>query len=175
MAVLVLLVIYPAFEAVKFSLGLIPEDNPAYASGMDLVRSSTPTFLAFTKLFASQFFTDNFALTLRVSLVSVILLVLVSYPLALFSRFGRGKPAEVIRVLSLLPMFVPVIIATYALITFFGDNGWAEAILMRFGIPYNSIIRQESGIVLGQIWVGIPFAVLMLSSGLDSISNESLS
>jgi putative spermidine/putrescine transport system permease protein len=174
MAVLVLLVIYPAFEAVKFSLGIIPEDNPAYASGMDLVRSSTPTFLAFNKLFANQFFADNFALTLRVSLVSVVLLVLVSYPLALYSRFGHGKPAEVIRVLSLLPMFVPVIIATYALITFFGDNGWAEAILMRFGIPYNSIIRQESGIVLGQIWVGIPFAVLMLSSGLDAISNESL-
>jgi putative spermidine/putrescine transport system permease protein len=174
MAVLVLLVIYPALEAVKFSLGLIPEDNPAYASGMDLVRSSTPTFEAFSKLFASQFFAGNFALTLRVSFISVILLVLVSYPLALFARFGRGKPAEVIRMLSLLPMFVPVIIATYALITFFGDNGWAEAILTRFGIAYNSIIRQESGIVLGQVWVGIPFAVLMLSSGLDAISNESL-
>jgi putative spermidine/putrescine transport system permease protein len=109
-----------------------------------------------------------------VSLLSVLLLVLVAYPLALYARFGRGRLATLTRGLYLLPMFVPVIIATYALITFYGDNGWLEAILTPFGIPYHSVIRQEAGIVLGQVWVGIPFAVLMISSGLEGISFESL-
>ncbi len=174
LAVLVFLVVVPALEALRFSLGLVPADNPAYASGMDLVRSDTPTLEAFRQLFTNRFFTGNFDVTLRVSLVSVALLVLVSYPLALYARFGRGRLADLTRALYLLPMFVPVIIASYALITFYGDNGWLESILGVFGIPYRSIIRQEAGIVLGQVWVSIPFAVLMLSSGLEGVSNESL-
>jgi putative spermidine/putrescine transport system permease protein len=173
-AVLVLLVVYPALDALRFSLGFVPTDNPSYASGLDLIRSSSPTLEVFQKLFSSSFFSGNLALTLRVSFVSVVLLVLLSYPLALYTRFGHGKLAEAARVLYLLPMFVPVVIATYALITFFGDNGWLEAILGVFKIPYHSIIRQEAGIVLGHVWVGIPFAVLMISSGLESVSNETL-
>ena len=174
MLVLVMLVLYPAFEALRFSLGSVPADNPAYNTGMDLIRSETPTLAVFEKLLGNAFFSSSFVLTLRVSFVSVLLLVLVSYPLALYARFGRGRLADAIRFLYLLPMFVPVVIATYALITFFGDNGWLEAILAVFGIPYHSVIRQELGIVLGQVWVGIPFAVLMLSSGLEGVSNESL-
>ncbi len=172
--VLILLVLYPALEALRFSLGFVPADNPTYASGLDLVNSKTGSLEVFKKLFASSFFSSNLILTLRVSFVSVLLLVLVSYPLALFARFGRGKLAGVARVWYLLPMFVPVVIATYALITFFGDNGWLEAILGAVSIPYHSVIRQEAGIVLGHVWVGVPFAVLMLSSGLDGISNESI-
>ncbi|NJK45708.1 MAG: ABC transporter permease subunit, partial [Pleurocapsa sp. SU_196_0] len=173
-AVLTVLIVVPALEALRFSLGFVPEDNPAYASGLDLVRSDTGTLEAFQKLFGNAFFSSNLALTWRVSLVSVGLLVLVAYPLALYARFGRGRLARLTRSLYLLPMFVPVIIAAYALITFYGDNGWLESILAVFGIPYRSVIRQEAGIVLGQVWVGIPFAVLMLSSGLEGISFESL-
>jgi putative spermidine/putrescine transport system permease protein len=172
--VLLFLVVIPAFEAVRFSLGLVPADNPAYASGLDLVKSETPTLEAFQRLFQNSFFSGNLALTWRVSLVSVVLLVLVSYPLALVARFGRGRLADITRALYLLPMFVPVVIATYALITFYGDNGWLEAILNVFGVPYHSVIRQEAGIVLGQVWVSIPFAVLMISSGLEGVSVESL-
>ena len=173
-AVLTLLTVIPALEALRFSLGFVPQDNPAYASGLDLVRSDSVTLEAFNRLFSSSFFADNLAVTWRVSLLTVLLLILVAYPLALYARFGQGRLAQLTRALYLLPMFIPVIIATYALITFYGDNGWLEAILSVFGIPYNSIIRQESGIVLGSVWVGIPFAVLMISSGLEGISYESI-
>jgi putative spermidine/putrescine transport system permease protein len=173
-AVLGLLILYPAFEALRFSLGLIPEDNPAYASGMDLIRSKTPSLAPFERLFSSPFFAANFGITWRVSLWSVVLLVLVSYPLALFGKYGQGRLAGLSRGFSLLPMFIPTIIATYALITFYGDNGWLEALLNVVGVAYTSIIRQEAGIVMGHVWVGIPFAVLMLTSGLDGIGSETL-
>ncbi len=174
MLVLVVLTVIPALEAVRFSLGFVPEDNPAYASGLDLIRSNSGSLEVFNKLFASSFFSSNLALTLRVSFVTVFILVLLAYPLALYARFGSGRLAQITKALYLLPMFVPVIIATYALITFYGDNGWLEAILGVFGIAYTSLIRQEAGIIMGHIWVGIPFAVLMLSSGLEGIGFESI-
>jgi putative spermidine/putrescine transport system permease protein len=174
MLVFGVLIVFPTFEALRFSLGLVPQDNPAYSSGMDVVSSSRLTTEPFTKLFASASFAQNFALTWRVSLWSVLLLVLISYPLSLFAHFGQGRLAALTKGLALLPMFIPTIIATYALITFYGDNGWLEAFLSIFKIPYTSIIRQEAGIVLGHVWVGIPFTVLMLSSGLEGISPETI-
>ena len=174
MLVLVVLTVIPALEAVRFSLGFVPEDNPAYASGLDLIRSNSGSFEVFNKLFASSFFSSSLVLTLRVSFLTVILLVLLADPLALYTRFGHGRLAQIAKALYLLPMFIPVIIATYALITFYGDNGWLEAILAVFGVSYSSLIRQEAGIILGHVWVGIPFAVLMLSSGLEGIGLESI-
>ena len=174
MLVLVVLTVIPALEAVRFSLGFVPEDNPAYASGLDLIRSNSGSLEVFNKLFASSFFSSNLALTLRVSFLTVTFLVLLAYPLALYTRFGQGRLAQIAKGLYLLPMFIPVIIASYALITFYGDNGWLEAILAVFGVSYSSLIRQEAGITLGHVWVGIPFAVLMLSSGLEGIGVESI-
>ncbi|MDX2004214.1 MAG: ABC transporter permease subunit [Meiothermus sp.] len=172
MVVLFFLILLPAFEAVKFSLGLVPEDNVAYASGLNVIRSNGPTLEVFEKLFASPFFQQNVRLTFFVSIVSVLILLVVAYVLALYARFGKGRLPSIIRTLYLVPMFIPTIIASYALIVFFGDNGLLEALLSRFGVPYQTIIRQDWGIIMGQVWASIPFAVLMLSSGLDAISDD---
>jgi len=172
MALLTLLIVLPALDAVRFSLGLVPEDNMSYANGLNVLRSKTATLEVFQKLFATPSFQQNLALTLFVTLTSVGILAVVAYALALYSRFSRGRMVGVVRILYLVPMFVPGIIAVYALITFYGDNGLLEAMLNKVGVEYQSVIRRDWGIVLGQVWTGIPFAVLMLSSGLDGISEE---
>ncbi len=172
MLVLVFLVLLPALEALRFSLGLVPQGNVSYASGLNLVSTQTPTLKVFENVFASDAFKQNMRLTLFVTFASVLLLTAIAYALALYARFGRGRLRNIVRTLYLLPMFVPGIIAVYALITFYGDNGLLEAMLSVLHIPYTSPIRHEWGIVLGQVWTGIPFAVLMLSSGLDGVSEE---
>ncbi len=175
LAVLVFLVLLPALEALQFSLGRLPADNVSYASGLNLVSTQTPTLKVFQNLFASPAFAQNIRLTLFVTFFSVLLLTTLAYLLALYGRFGRGvRLRNVVRTLYLLPMFVPGIIAVYALITFYGDNGLLEAMLNVLHLPYSSPIRHEWGIVLGQVWTGIPFAVLLLSSGLDGISEEQI-
>ncbi len=172
LAVLTLLVLLPAFDALRFSLGLVPEDNVSYASGLNVVRSAHPTLEPFGRLFASASFRRDLGLTLAVTLLSVTLLTLVSYALAVYARFGRDRWVGVVRTLYLLPMFIPGIIAAYAITTFYGDHGLLQAMLGRVGVGYTSPIRQSWGIVLGSVWTGIPFAVLMLSSGLDAVAEE---
>ena len=69
-------------------------------------------------------------------------------------------------------MFVPVVIAVYAAITFYVDRGVLAALLHVVGIPYVSPAYKPGGVVLTQVWFNIPFAVLMLGSGLDGIEQE---
>jgi len=170
--VLVLLIIVPAVDAVLFSIGQVPKNNLSYSSGMHLVVSDTPTFEVYQKLFASKFFQDDLSLTFFVTFVSVVLVLIVSYIMALYVRFGSGPLPNIVRTLYLIPMFVPVVIASYALITFYVNHGVLESVFSHVGVTYNSPIYHRAGIIMGQVWVNIPFAVLMLGSGLDGLPQE---
>ncbi|THF86757.1 ABC transporter permease subunit [Deinococcus sp. KSM4-11] len=172
--VLTLLVLWPAVDALRFSLGLVPAGNVNYTTGLDLIRSDHPTLAVFSRLVSNVAFGRDLRLTLFVTVTATALLTALAYSLALYGRFHKGRSTELVRTLYLLPMFIPTIIAAYAITTFYGDNGLLEALLSKVGLGYTSPIRLPWGIVLGQVWVGIPFAVLMLSSGLDGIPEEQI-
>ena len=171
-ALLLLLVVLPALQATTFSLGLVPSNNLTFSTGQHLIKSETPTLDVYRDLLASPFIRDDLALTLWISVISVVLVAIVGYVLALYVRFGNGRLPQIVRSLYLIPMFVPVVIATYAAITFYVDRGVLASILHVFGLPYVSPAYKASGVVITQVWFNIPFAVLMLGSGLDGIEQE---
>jgi len=171
-AVLVVLIVVPAIQATTFSLGLVPTDNLTFSTGQHLIKSDTPTLDVYRDLLASSFIRDDLSMTLWITLVSVVLVAIVSYVLALYVRFGAGPLPRIVRSLYLIPMFVPVVIAAYAAITFYVDRGVLAALLHVVGIPYVSPAYKPGGVVLTQVWFNIPFAVLMLGSGLDGIEQE---
>jgi putative spermidine/putrescine transport system permease protein len=170
--VVLLLIVVPAISAATFSLGLVPNDNLVFSTGQHLVDSPTPTLDVYRDLLASPFIRDDLWLTVWISLLSVVLVAIVSYVLALYVRFGSGRLPKIVRSLYLVPMFVPVVIASYAAITFYVDRGVLHAILHAIGLNYVSPAYKPSGVVITQVWFNIPFAVLMLGSGLDGIEQE---
>src|SRR5947209_16757244 len=171
-AVLVVLIIVPAIQATTFSLGLVPSDNLTFSTGQHLVNSKTPTLDVYRDLLASSFIRDDLWLTVWISLLSVVLVAIVAYVLALYVRFGTGRLPRIVRSLYLVPMFVPVVIASYAAITFYVVRGVLAAILLAVGLPFASPAYKPAGVVITQVWYNIPFAVLMLGSGLDGIEQE---
>lgn len=168
------LVVLPAFEGLRFSLGQVPGDNPAYSTGSHLVTSAMPTLEVYRTLLLSPFVQADLRLTLTVTLFTVVLILLVGYTLALLVRFGRGRLATTVRSLYLIPMFVPVVIAAYAFITLYGPHGWLDALLHHVGVGYRSPIYSAPGIVMGLVWSHIPFAALLLGSGLDALPEEQI-
>lgn len=171
-AAMFVLVVLPALEGLRFSLGHIPGDNLAYSTGSHLISSSTPTLEVYKRLLWSPFIQADLRLTLVVTVITVILVLLVGYTLALLVRFGRGRLATTVRSLYLIPMFVPVVIAAYALIVLYGSHGWLDTLLRELGIGYRSPMYSSTGIVIGLLWSHIPFATLLLGSGLDALPEE---
>ena len=171
-AVLLFLIVVPALQATVFSLGIVPSDNLVFSTGQHLITSDTPTLDVYRDLLASSFVRDDLWLTIWISLVSVVLVAIVSYILALYVRFGSGSLPTIVRSLYLIPMFVPVVIASYAAITFYVDRGFLAAVLHAVGLPFVSPAYKPGGVVITQVWFNIPFAVLMLGSGLDGIEQE---
>jgi putative spermidine/putrescine transport system permease protein len=170
--VLLFLIVVPALQATTFSLGLVPSENLTFSTGQHLVKTDTPTLAVYQDLLASPFVRDDLSSTMWITILSVVFVAIVGYVLALYVRFGGGRLPQLVRSLYLVPMFVPVVIASYAAITFYVDRGFLNGLLHAVGIPYASPAYKPSGVVITQVWFNIPFAVLMLGSGLDGIEQE---
>jgi len=133
---MLLLIVVPTVQAFLYSVGQVPTDNIVFQADIDLVSSAGPTFLVYSRLLASVFFQADLQLTLFVTFVSVFLVLLIGYVLSLYVRFAKGRLPAIVRMLYLIPLFIPVVIASYALIEFYVNSGFLQVILEHLGIHH---------------------------------------
>ena len=154
---LCLIVIFPIILAVVESL-----DNGQ--GGYDLSR--------YEFLFTDKVSRNNIIFTLKVTIVSVFLVLLISYALAVYMRFSSGRIVKWIQRTYMIPIFIPSIIASYGLINMYGNHGWMSRILLSLGIDsFPKIIFDYKGLILANLWFNIPFTTMLLSSALAGIPN----
>ncbi|MGR9453148.1 putative spermidine/putrescine transport system permease protein [Rhizobium leguminosarum] len=126
------------------------------------------------------FFTDGYSLgnlwlTLWTTAVCGILLLAIGLPIALYLRFSQGRFAAYVQGMAIFPMFVPSIILAYALIRTIGPNGTVDLLLNSVGLPkLRTPYLTPWGPVIGLVSDNLPLTVLMLTSGLSSISNSAI-
>ncbi len=125
--------------------------------------------------FSDQYSLNNLYVTLWTTAVCAALLLVICIPIALYLRFSTGKLAAYVQGLAIFPMFVPSIILSYALIRVLGPNGTVDLLLNAVNLPkIRSPYLTPWGPVIGLVWDNIPLTVLILVSGLGSVSNQSI-
>ena len=138
---------------------------------------------AFTLANYSYLFTNKLArahiwYTIWVTVLTVVLAIAFSYLLAMYLRFSDSKIAGLIRRVYLLPRFVPVLVAVYALKMVLSDSGLINrlSMLLPEGSPlYNfkpGLLYNAKGIILANLWFNIPFATMIISAALSNISSS---
>lgn len=156
-AILLIVVIIPIVQSFIMSLsnGL---------GGYDLSR--------YTYLFTDKGMRSNIVFTLRVTAITCVAVILVSYTLAIYMRFNQGPIVNLIRKTYMIPLFIPGVIATYGLINLLGNHGWLARMLEVVGITLPRIIFDEKGIIIANLWFNIPFTTMLLSSALSGIPSS---
>jgi ABC-type spermidine/putrescine transport system permease subunit I len=95
--------------------------------------------------------------------------------LTVWHRLRPSKATAILQFVSVVPLFIPVVIASFALWTFWGDRGFANSLGALIGLPHDFIFSATlEGVVLAEVWVSLPFAVLLLRAGLAGMSDRSL-
>lgn len=155
------LVIWPIISAILRTIWRVQPDG---SMAFDL------TSYAF--FFSDGYSLNNLALTLWTTAVCAGLLLIVCLPIALYLRFSEGRISGYVQALAILPMFVPSIILAYAFIRVLGPNGMVDLLLNSVGLPkLRTPYLTPAGPVIGLVWDNIPLTVLILLSGLGSVSN----
>lgn len=115
---------------------------------------------------------SNLIFTFQITLLTLLVIFVVCFPLALYLRFTSGRLANAVQLLALFPLFVPGIILCYALIRFLGTRGTFDTILSIVGVTgYRTPYLKPEAIIIGLVWESIPFTVLVLTAGLGQVSD----
>ncbi|TBL70860.1 ABC transporter permease [Paenibacillus thalictri] len=130
------------------------------------------TFQFYTRLFTDKVMSGNIIFTLKLTIISVIAVVLIGYALAIYMRFSGGPIVTGIKKMYMIPMFVPSVIASYGIINLYGNHGWLSRLLLPLGIEdLPRIVYDYKGILLANLWFNIPFTTMLLASALSGIPN----
>ena len=131
-----------------------------------------PSFDNYVTVFTSTSYI-SFLWSLGLAAVTVILLALICYPIAygLARVFGRWAP--VLTLLFTIPLFVSENVRLYGWILFFIKNGVLLGTLKSlFGIEIQSWLFTEGIIVLGMVYVYLPFMLFPMTLGVSMVPNE---
>ena len=111
--------------------------------------------------------------TLRISLVTSVLAILLGYPVALVMVRSRPVVTRAITLIVIAPLIVSVVVRSYGwqLVLGNGPTGLMNWVLLSLGLIETpiAILYTETAVVIGSLHVFFPMMVLPLASALGKI------
>jgi spermidine/putrescine transport system permease protein len=118
-------------------------------------------------------FYQSFLWSLGMAVVTVVILVLICYPVAygLAKIFGRW--ANLVTLLMVLPLFVSENVRLYGWVLFFIKGGVLLGTLKSlFGIDAESVLFTPGIIIFGMVYVYLPFMLFPMTLGVSMVPRE---
>ena len=136
----------------------------------DLTASAT--LANYVRLASVDLYRTVVMTTVRVSLWTTAIAMLLAYPLALVMVRGHRMVGRALTVIVLAPLLINVVVRTYAwrVILANGENGVLNWTLAHFGLGPVQLLYTEWAIIIGSVHVFLPMMVLPLSAALGKIN-----
>ena len=131
----------------------------------------TNGFSDFTDFFTDSFYLNILWTTVRVSLVSTLISLLLGYPTAYYMARTHSKLKNVMMVVILFPFLVSAVVRSYGWMVILGSNGLLNQLLQALGLISQplKILNTETAVIIGMIHLLIPYMILSLVGILQSI------
>lgn len=163
---------FPIILAVGFSLGFTGGLNSVAATIGLNVHSADHwwgTAAAYVDVFSNPTFLGDLLATVFVTFLSTAIVLFMAMGIGLYLKLNGGWLAKLLSGLAIIPLFIPVVIASWAILTFYAGDGFVRSIFAQFGLQGPIWGFTLVAVVIGSVWTSLPFAVLMVSSGLQGI------
>ena len=133
---------------------------------------AAPGLANYTTIFESTSYI-SFLWSLGLAAITVILLALICYPVAYGLVRVFGKWAMLLTLLFTIPLFVSENIRLYGWILFLIKNGvLLGSLKSMFGLELESILFTRTAILLGMVYVYLPFMLFPLTLGISMVPRE---
>jgi spermidine/putrescine transport system permease protein len=115
----------------------------------------------------------SFLWSLGLATVTILLLALICYPIAVGLARVFGKWSPLVSLLFTIPLFVSENVRLYGWVLFFIKGGLLLGTLKSMlGIELDSWLFTRSIIVLGMVYVYLPFMLFPMTLGVSMVPNE---
>ena len=132
---------------------------------------------SFTLEHYAKFFTDqDFLLILWRSLViavkTTIICFFLGYPAAYFIARSKEKTQNILILCVTLPMWINMLVRTYAWIGLLSEGGLLQQILSIFGLGDQELLYTEGAVLLGMVYNFLPFMILQIQTSLSKMDHS---
>lgn len=171
-AVIAVFIGFPVLAAIAYTLGRADGPNSVVnllAQRQHVVKHGL-TLAAYRDVLGNPRARDDIWATIWITLASLAIVLVVAWAIALYLRLSDTRLARMVSALAVVPLFIPVVIAGYASLIFYSSDGFLRTIFWRLGWHgFPTLGYTLWCVLIAQVWVSIPFGVLMMSSGLQAV------
>jgi ABC-type spermidine/putrescine transport system permease subunit I len=139
------------------------------AGGEAVYRPGTWSMRAYTDLLGGRLGRGLIAFTIALGVGVALLAVLIGYPLALFISSLPRTAKRIALGIVLLPKLANVYVVLYGLNLFLGTAGPLNHLLGALGTGPVLLTHNLAGVVIGETYLILPYAILVLVLALDRI------
>ena len=142
-------------------------------------QGNTIVSFTFTLEHYAKFFTDpDFLIVLWRSLLiafkTTVICLLLGYPVAFFISRSSEKLQNILVLAITIPMWINMLMRTYAWIGLLSEGGLIQRLLGFFGITRGELLYTEGAVLLGMVYNFLPFMVLQINTSLCKMDHSLL-
>ena len=128
----------------------------------------------FIRFFSDPIFMDVLKRSMWVAVITTVLCLALGYPVAYIIAQSDGRKKVMLVLLITIPMWINMLVRTYAWVGILQDKGLINTILGLFGIGPISLIYTDFAVILGMVYNFIPFMILQIYTALSKLDKSYL-
>ena len=128
----------------------------------------------FDNIFRIGDYMDTFLLSILLGAIATVICLLVAYPAAYLMSRMRFSRQKTMLMLVMLPMWINLLLRTYALMGILEDTGLINRLLSFLHLPTVHMINTPGAVVLGMVYNFLPYMILPLYSIMTKVETNIL-
>ncbi len=125
------------------------------------IKFSIENFITF---FKNEQLLKAFWRSIWMALVATAICLLLGYPIAYILAMSKSKNKGFLMLLLIIPMWMNLLLRTYAWVMILDNTGLLNAFLNKFGIRSFEFMYHNGSIVFGMVYNFLPFMILPIHS-----------
>ncbi|HOT22373.1 MAG TPA: ABC transporter permease, partial [Sedimentibacter sp.] len=159
-----LFIALPAFLVLLYSI------TTKESNGLTTIHFTLENFKKFFQPMYLNILWDSIYL----AAISTIICLILGYPAALIISRAHVSKRNTLLFLCILPMWMNMLLRTYAWMTILGNNGILNNIFAFLGLPRFNMLYTRGATVMGMVYNFIPFMILPIYTALSKMDKALL-
>jgi len=130
------------------------------------------TLMNFAKFFSDKVFIDVMLLSIKIAVITTVICIFLGYPAAYIIANSKEKPRAYLVLLITLPMWINMLVRTYAWMGILQDDGIINKLLEFFGMEGIKLLHTDFAVTLGMVYNFIPFMILQIYTSLTKMDKS---
>ncbi len=124
------------------------------------------------KRFAEPVYMNVFLKSIKLGIITVAICLVLGYALAYIIAQCKEKTQTILILLVTIPMWINMLLRTYAWISILSDNGLINLLLEKIGLPPVKMMYTDFAVMIGQICDFLPFMIIPIHTSLSKMDRS---